>query len=135
MSESEHNAILNALNTIQKANDTSHGDIKELLNMGMKGLQLKMDADNNVISSAIVNLTTEIREHNSRLKKVEIVQDERKEVVADFKRMKRTFVNLKKRWIFILSGLILLIVIVDFLADIEILSIQRVLTYIWDKIF
>lgn len=134
MSESEYNAILAALNTLQTANDTCHDDIKELLNMGMKGLQLKMDADNNVISKAIVDLTSVIREHNSRLKSVEEIQEKGKKVVDEFKRLKDGLLYCKKRWFLILVGLVLIIVIVSTLVDIGMLSMDGIFELILKKL-
>lgn len=131
-SENGYDLILNAVNTIKDANDKSHEDIKTLIAMGLKASLVKNEADALVFNKTIQELACTIREHNSRLKTVEDNQDKGKEVVREFRALKKDLTLIKKRWLLVLTGMILFVVIITFLYDIG--AINDVLLKLFGKI-
>jgi hypothetical protein len=132
MGKGEIEVVLSAIQTLHDSNTESHNAIKETMAGGMKGIQIKMDADNLVISKSIIDLTKEIREHNGRLATVEDLCERGKIKVQGYDELVKVLNRFKKRWVVILLGAILFVIIVNFLYDIG--AITQILQKLFMKV-
>jgi len=129
---SDHDVILDAIKTVKDANDKSHEEIKEVIRLTIQGSEIKYGADLQAFNFTIRELSDTIREHNSRLRTVEENQDKGKGVIREFRDLKKDLTLIKKRWLLILTGMILFVVVITFLYDIG--AINDILLKLFGKI-
>ena len=129
---SDHDVILDAIKTVKDANDKSHEEIKEVIRLTIQGSEIKYGADLQAFNFTIKELADTIKEHNSRLKTVEDNQNKGKEVIREFRDLKKDLSLIKKRWLLVLTGMILFVVVITFLYDIG--AINDLLLKLFGKI-
>ena len=117
MSEPDISLVLDAIGDLRQSNKESHEAIGRDITGGLKGVKLKIDADNYVTNRNIQDLTREIREHNGRLKAVEESQAKQTTRLLVFDKHVRFMNTLKKRWIIVTLGIILFFSAFQFLYD------------------
>lgn len=104
MSKGELDLILTAVESIKQ-------ELTTKIELTTKGIMIKTDADMNIVSGAIHN-------HNGRIKELEGCSELSKEARRDYKQFKGQVVAVKKKWLWWVLALVVLIVIVATIVDI-----------------
>lgn len=104
MSKGELDAILTAIASVKE-------ELTTKIELTTKGIMIKSDADMNIVSGAIHN-------HNGRIHHLENCSELSAEARRDYKEFKGQVVAIKKKWLWYILALIILIVVVATLVDI-----------------
>ena len=89
MSESEHKAIISAIELVQNANIQSHKDVIEIIEKGLQGVNARIDANCFVSSRDIQGLTTRLDRMNGNVAALQKENNEKTRVVEDYYETKK----------------------------------------------
>ncbi|MBN2843825.1 MAG: hypothetical protein JXM68_12100 [Sedimentisphaerales bacterium] len=118
----EFQAILSAITEIQKVNQQSHDDLRELIHESIKGVGINIDATIRLTNLELKKQNDHFATLNGNVARLQRESDERKIVVEDFRRLERNLGGIKKKWVYILAGLVGLILAVLIVYDVVGLS-------------
>jgi len=110
-------AILNALNTIQRTNDKAHEDLREFIRGGIKGIHLEMAANAELTNKSIEVLSEKQTKQNGNVAKLQEITNERALVVEDFRRLEQQLACFKKKWLYFLVGAVAFVLVVVVVYD------------------
>lgn len=110
-------AILNALNTIKDANNQAHEDLREFIRGGIKGIHLEMAANAEITNKAIEALSEKQAKQNGNVAKLQKESNDRAEVVADFRRLEQKLLDYKKKWMYVVGGAVLFVLVIVVVYD------------------
>lgn len=125
MSDTNIEVILKAISDLRESNTESHTAIKETVKAGIRGFQLKAEAD------AIV-FNRQLKEMGHRITIVEGCEDQVLKKLLIFDRHVSIMKLIKKRWLVISLGIMALFTALTFLYDIG--AITAILKHIFDKL-
>lgn len=111
-------AILSAISAIQRANDVSHEDLRALIHESIKGVGLNIDATAKITNSQLEGINAHFATLNGNVARLQRESNDRKIVVEDFRRLERNLGGIKKKWVYILAGLVGLILAVLVIYDV-----------------
>ena len=89
MSESEHKAIISAIELVQNANIQSHKDVIEIIEKGLQGVNARIDANCFMSSRDIQGLTTRLDRMNGNVAALQKENNEKTRVVEDYYETKK----------------------------------------------
>jgi chromosome segregation ATPase len=89
MSESEHKAIISAIELVQNANIQSHKDVIEIIEKGLQGVNARIDANCFVSSRDIQGLTTRLDRMNGNVAALQKENNDKTRVVEDYYETKK----------------------------------------------
>ncbi len=110
-------AILYALKTIQDTNSQAHEDLREFIRGGIAGIHLEMAANAEVTSDAIKVLSENQAKQNDNVAKLQEKSDERALAVADFRRLEANLRGYKKKWMYVVGGAVLFVLVIVVVYD------------------
>lgn len=122
MTSGECNAILSALAIMRESNEKSHEDLRELIHESIRGVHLDIDANAKVTNSELQQQNKHFATLNGNVARLQAVSNERAVVIDDFRRLERELGAIKKKWLYILAGLVGLILVVLMIYDVVGLS-------------
>lgn len=110
-------AILYALKTIQETNNKAHEDLREFIRGGIKGIHLEMAANAELTNEIIKELSDRQAKQNSNVAKLQKESNDRAEVVADFRRLEQKLLDYKKKWMYVVGGAVLFVLVIVVVYD------------------
>jgi len=110
-------AILYALKTIQETNNRAHEDLREFIRGGIKGIHLEMAANAELTNEIIKELSDRQAKQNSNVAKLQKEGNDRAEVVVDFRRMEQKLLDYKKKWMYVVGGAVLFVLVIVVVYD------------------
>ena len=110
-------AILYALKTIQETNNKAHEDLREFIRGGIKGIHLEMAANAELTNEIIKELSDRQAKQNSNVAKLQKESNDRAEVVADFRRLEKKLFDYKKKWMYVVGGAVLFVLVIVVVYD------------------
>lgn len=110
-------AIIFALNNIQKTNEKAHEDLREFIRGGIKGIHLEMAANAEITNKAIEALSERQAKQNGNVAKLQEESDKRKSAVDDFRRLEKKLQDTQKKWPYLLAGAVGFVLAVLILYD------------------
>jgi len=110
-------AILYALQTIQETNNKAHEDLREFIRGGIKGIHLEMAANAELTNEIIKELSDRQAKQNGNVAKLQKESNDRAEVVADFRRLEQKLLDYKKKWMYVVGGAVLFVLVIVVVYD------------------
>ena len=110
-------AILYALKTIQETNNKAHEDLREFIRGGIKGIHLEMATNAELANEIIKELSDRQAKQNGNVAKLQKESNDRAEVVADFRRMEQKLLDYKKKWMYVVGGAVLFVLVIVVVYD------------------
>lgn len=110
-------AILYALKTIQETNNKAHEDLREFIRGGIKGIHLEMAANAELTNEIIKELSDRQAKQNGNVAKLQKESNDRAEVVADFRRLEQKLLDYKKKWMYVVGGAALFVLVIVVVYD------------------
>ena len=133
MSENEVNIILDAVETVKQSNDQAHELLKEFILVGNGAIQKNIEASSWVTNCDIKALTARVDRANGNVAKLQAESDARKVVIDDFRKLEKEIKTIRNRWMIILLGFILAVLIVNIVYDLG--GFPKMFEWLINKVF
>jgi len=133
MSENEVNTILNAVDTIKTDNEEAHRLLREFICYGNAAIQRNIEASAWVTNRDIKDLVARMDKNNGNVAKLQVESDLRKKAYDDFCGFQRNMKKIRSKWMLILLGAILFVVVVIFFYDMG--MFPKIFEWLINKVF
>lgn len=132
----DYSAILQAIESIQDANNKCYDDLKLIFSTGLNGIRAENNANQFVINESLKALDKTINAHNGRLFDVETKLEKREKISDDAIREFKGYVGkikwIKKNWYLLIGLFIFAVGFVLILFRIE--AVDKAISWLIGKI-
>lgn len=125
--------ILNAITEMNKSHDKCISALKEEMAIIQRASRVHLSSEMEVVNKEIRGLQQRMDKQNGNVAALQAESIKRQEVVNDFRTLERNIKKVRARWMLLLLGGILFVVIVTAIYDLG--GFPKMFAWLIDKIF
>jgi len=128
----DYSAIIEAIESMKDSHNKCMVSLRNEVKVGLKGSAIQIEAEMSVINAELKRLVTQVLTQNSDVKQLQEESNKRVIAVQDFRRLEGRLKWLKKKWVAILFGFVVLITAIVVIIDL--VGVRIIVESIWEKI-